>query len=328
MLKSKMIAVTGASGFVGRTLVRELLARGYQVRALVQCREKARAVLPRDPGLTFVVGDAKQDADVSELLRGCSACINLIGILREDRAKGKTFRELHVGVTRRLVQACEKAGVRRFLQMSALGASDTGAAEYQRTKFEAEACVRQSSLDWTIFRPSLIHGVDGEFIDQAASWCSGHVQPYIFLPYFRKLTEDKRVPLGSMNESDPLVQPVAVEDVAWAFGESLENPTTVGEVYNLAGPEVLSWPEMLEWIRDHTPGANHGLKPFGIPGKVAALGAKAAEAIGLSGLLPHDEGMALMGAQDSTATLDKARSHFKFSPRPFRTSFAAYAGQL
>lgn len=328
MLKSKTIAVTGASGFVGRTLVSELLARGFQVRALTQTREEARTRLPRNPALTPVLGDARSDADVTELVSGAAACINLIGIIRENRMEKKTFRELHVNVTRRLVHACEKSGTSRFIQMSALGASDTGAAEYQRTKFEGESIVRQSSLDWTIFRPSLIHGLGGEFIEQAADWCSGHVQPWIFLPYFRKMTEDKRVPLGSMNESDPLVQPVAVQDVAWAFAECLENPVTFGEIYNLAGPEVLSWPEMLEWIRDHAPGANPNIKPFGIPGKIAALGAKAAEFVGLGSLLPHDEGMALMGSQDSTATLDKARSHFKFSPRPFRSTFAAYASQL
>ena len=285
-------------------------------------------MLPRDPSLTLITGDARNDADVAELVNGAAACINLIGIIRENRAARKTFRELHVNATRRLVHACEKAGAARFIQMSALGASDTGVAEYQRTKFEGEAIVRQSQLDWTIFRPSLIHGLGGEFIEEAASWCSGHVQPWIFLPYFRKMTEDKRVPLGSMNESDPMVQPIAVQDVAWAFAESLDNPRAVGEVYNLAGSEVLSWPEMLEWIRDHTPGANAGLKPFGIPGKLAALGAKAAGLIGLGGLLPHDEGMALMGSQDSTASLDKARNHLKFSPRPFRSTFAAYAGQL
>jgi len=328
MLTQPTIAVTGGSGFVGRHVVVELLNRGYCVRVLVQNRQKAREALPRSGSLTLVSGDARNEGDVTELLTGADACVNLIGIIRENRLEKKTFRELHVNVTRRLVHACERLGVKRFVQMSALGASDTGEAEYQRTKFEGESIVRQSSLGWTIFRPSLIHGVGGEFIEQAASWASGHVQPWIFLPYFRKMTEDKRVPLGSMNESDPLVQPVAVEDVAWAFAESLENNLSVGEVYNLAGSEVLSWPEMLEWIRDHTAGSNHRLKPFGIPGKLAALGAKAAEFIGLGGLLPHDEGMAIMGSQDSIAALDKARTHLKFSPKPFRATFAAYAPQL
>ncbi len=328
MLTYSTIAVTGASGFVGRHIVTELLSRGCRVRALVQNREKARAALPKAGGLTLVTGDARKEDDVTELLSGADACINLIGIIRENRLEKKTFRELHVNVTRRLVHACERLGVKRFVQMSALGAAETGEAEYQRTKFEGEAIVRQSGLAWTIFRPSLIHGLGGEFIEQAASWASGHVAPWIFLPYFRKMTEDKRVPLGSMNESDPLVQPVAVQDVAWAFGESLENSASVGEVYNLAGSEVLSWPQMLEWVRDHTAGSNHRLKPFGIPGKLAALGAKAADLIGLGGLLPHDEGMALMGSQDSIAALDKARTHLKFAPKPFRATFAAYAPQL
>jgi len=323
------VAVTGASGFVGRYVVRELLARGHTVRALVRDSAKAREVLPKAPQL--VVGDVDDLDRVDALLKGADACVNLIGIIRETRPRGeraRTFQRLHVDATRRLVARCEALGVRRFLQMSALGVKPDGVSEYQRTKFEAESIVKLSTLAWTIMRPSLIHGPDGEFIKMAKGWVTGAGAPYIFLPYFTRGVQDYRVPLGPVDPVDPKIQPIAVEDVASAFAAALESPNAVGEIYNLAGGEVLTWPVMLRFIRDRTPGANERLQPWGLPGAVAAIAAKAASFIGLDRLLPFDAGQARMGAEDSIATTDKAREDLALDPRPFRAAFAAYAPQI
>lgn len=325
------VAVTGATGFVGRAVVRELLSRGHTVKALVRDRKKAAQVLPpSNAALTLVQGDIEDDRAVQELLTGVDACVNLIGIIREVRSAGKsqTFQRMHVGATRRLVSACEKGGVQRYVQMSALGVCDTGKAEYQRTKFEAEMIVRRSALEWTILRPGLIHGVDGEFMQMVKGWCTGLESPYVFLPYFRRTVEDTRVPLGPINEEDPRIAPVAVEDVAWAFAQVLETPASVGEVYNLTGPESMTWPEFLRFVRDRVHGGNSALQPFGIPANVAALAADGAALAGMSGLLPFDSGMAHMGAQDVLSSPEKAQKHLSFKPRPFRASFESYAHSL
>ncbi len=322
------VAVTGATGFVGRWVVRELLAKGYQVRALVRDRAKARRVLPES--VACVTGDVLDAARVDELLAGAQACINLVGIIREVRTPGntQTFEGLHTRAPRLLVDRCQALGVRRFVHMSALGVRDVGVSEYQRTKWEGEAAVRVSTLDWTIFRPGLIHGAEGEFMRLAKTWCTGHEAPWFFIPYFAREVEDLRVPLGSVTLTAPRVQPVAVQDVAVAFVRCLGTPATIGEIYNLVGPETLTWPELLGEVRDHVHGANRDLEPVGIPASAAAWGAKAASAVGLGALLPFDEGMARMGAEDSTASLDKVKTDLALNPAPFRAAFREYAHSI
>lgn len=326
------VAVTGSTGFVGRHMVRALLERGHTVRALVRSRSKAEMVLPRGKGdkLVLVAGDIGEARAVTELLEGADACINLLGIIREVRGRGvsQTFKKIHVEAARHLVHGCERGGVKRYLQMSALGVSDTGRSEYQKTKFEAETIVRLSTLDWTIFRPSLVHGPESEFIQMAKGWVTGRDAPWVFIPYFQRWVEDKRVPLGPMNKHDPVVAPVHVDDVAAAFCDALEKPESIGEIYNLVGSEELSFPEMLRWIRDHVPYGNASLEPFGIPGPFAAGVAKAAGFIGMGDTLPFDEGMALMGSENSRASLDKAVAHLGFTPRAFRGSFQKYAAEV
>lgn len=322
------IAVTGATGFVGRYIVRELVSRNHSVRALVRSREKARRVLP-ERSVTLVQGDISDPGRAEELVQGCNACINLLGIIREVRGgpgqRPQTFQRIHVDATRTLVNACQQRGVRRFLQMSAINASDTGVSEYQRSKFEAEMIVRLSDLDWTIFRPAIIHGKESEIVRLAQAWASGHGAPYFFMPYFTRAVEDKRVPLGPVDEHDPSIAPVLVNDVARAFADALENPKTIGEVYNLAGEEVLTWPQFLSYMRDHLPGAHPEQPVWGIPAPVAARAAAVAKQLGMGRMMPFDEGMALMGAQDATASLEKAREHLNWRPAPFRESFAKYA---
>lgn len=320
------VAVTGASGFVGRNMVRALLAAGYNVRGLVRDREKARQVLPGAAGkLQLVVGDVTDIRSVEELLQGTQACVNLVGIIREVKRKGQTFQRMHVDATRVLVTACEKVGVKRYLQMSAVGARDVGVAEYQHSKFEGEQIVRRSGLDWTIFRPSLIHGKDGEFVQQAQDWLKGEAQPYFFLPYFQGGALEQRIPLGDVNPRDPRIAPVAVEDVCAAFVRALKNEQTVGETYNLCGADVMTWPAMLTFMKENTPGSLP-LQPFGIPSWIAAIQAQAAGLVGLGQFLPFDAGMAKMGAEDSVADMRKTREELGMEFVGFKKTYVGYAG--
>jgi len=326
-----VVAVTGASGFVGRHVVMELLERGFKVRALVRSREDARAALRSAPGsLTLVQGDVLEDRAVDDLLTGggapVAACIHLVGIIRE--AHGQTFRRAHVEATRSVIEGCRRAQVDRYLHMSALGVSHEGATAYHRTKWEAEILVRASGLEWTIFRPGLILGPGSKFLEMAKGWVSGETPPYFFIPYFTRAVPDTRVPLGPMNREEPRIQPVYVGDVAKAFVGALDRAATVGEIYNLAGPEVMSWPALLTKLRDHLPGGTDTLHPFGVPSKHAATLARAAKFIGLGELLPFDEGMALMGGLDSTAELSKVRAHLGLSLRAVDETLPAYAASV
>ena len=321
----KTVAVTGATGFVGRHLCRELTARGHAVRALVRDQTKASRMLPASGAVEHVVGDAHDSDAVAKLVDGVDACAHLIGIIREAPA-GQTFHRIHAGATHRIVEACTRAGVRRYLHMSALGASPDGPAEYQKTKFEAERLVINSGLDWTIFRPGLIHGPDGEFFQQLKGWAEGRAQPFLFMPYFSRVQMNgPPTPFNPPRFEAPTVAPVYVGDVAKAFAEALDRPQAVREVFPLSGPELITWPEMLRTVRDTLPQGKKELRAVGVPGPIAAAQAKLASAVGLGQLLPFDEGMAAMGSRDSFADLHKAREMLGFDPEPFEQSLRRYA---
>lgn len=308
-----------------------MLQAGYSVRALVRSRDKAREVLPQSDRLSLVVGDVLEKGPLQELLRDAFGCIHLVGIIREKRGplggKPQTFQRMHVDATRHMVAQCQASGVKRFVQMSAMGVTDSGVSKYQRTKFEAEQIVRRSNLDWTVFRPGLIHGPGGEFTGMAVDWAGGNTPPFLFMPYFTRAVAMYRAPMDGGVDAVPVVAPVWVEDVAAAFVASLENQASVGEIYNLAGPESLSWIQLLEYIRDAAHGNPH-ITAWGIPSEPAAIAADIAGFVGLGGLLPFDGGMARMAAQDSVADTTKARTDLKLQFAPFRKTFAAYAEQL
>lgn len=332
MSSLKTIAVTGATGFVGRYVVRELLRRGYRVRALIRDMKKAREVFPDATGIEYVVGRALDGTSPAKLVHEADACINLIGIIRESRGDAagdpQTFQAMHVEVPRALTAACQEAGVKRFLHMSALGASPEGRAAYQRTKFEGEQVVRRTALEWTIFRPSFIHGAEGEFVQMVSDMCSGQAPPWYFIPYFGRPVVDDRVPLGGVHLEPAKIQPVAVEDVATAFAEALNRPQTIGEIYNLVGPDVFTWPEVLQFFRDTLPGASHNMPVAAVPGEASVKAAKVAKTLGLAGLLPFDEGQAIMAMEDSTSELHKVREHLGLTPRPFKQTVLEYAGSV
>ena len=174
------VFVTGASGFVGTAVVEELLSRSYGVNALTNRRDVKAA----GERLTVVKGDLFDPAALAKGMAGCSAVIHLVGIIMEDAAKGVTFEHIHHEGTVAVVDAARKAGVKRYVQMSALGSRADAVSDYHKTKFKAEQYVRASGLDWTIIRPSMIHGPHGEFMKMEADWARHKQPPFLFMPYF------------------------------------------------------------------------------------------------------------------------------------------------
>lgn len=326
------IAVTGASGFVGRHVIRELLSRGYQVRALVRDEEKARATLPNNRNLNLIVGDVLDRVSPGKLVEGAQACIHLIGIIREVRSPGgiaQTFRGMHVEATRAMLDACRDGGVNRFVQMSALGVSPDSPAEYATTKYEAEQLVKRSGLDWTIFRPTFIHGPDSELIGQIRKMATGDVAPWFVLPYFARMTDhEEGVILPRISLDAATVQPVHIDDVVAAFAESLSRPQSIGEIYNIVGGEKLDWRQTMEFLRDTLPNGDRSLTVIPVPATHASMIAKVAGIFGMGSLLPFDEGQPHMMARDGDAELNKLKAHFGINPRPFRSSVKSYAEQI
>ena len=220
------VFLTGGTGFVGSEVLRQLVAAGHAVRVLV--RPGSEGKLAVHDGVEIRHGDAADAATLDQALAGCDAVIHLIGIIREFPGRGITFERLHVAATRNVLAAAREQGVRRLLQMSANGTAPAADTGYHRTKWEAEQLVRDSGLDWTIFRPSLIFGKGGEFVTMLAD-------------LIRKLPV---VPV--IGDGQYRMQPVAVEQVAESFVRALAMPETVGQTYHLGGGESYSYDEILD----------------------------------------------------------------------------------
>jgi uncharacterized protein YbjT (DUF2867 family) len=333
MNQIKTVGVAGATGFVGRAVVGELLARGHSVRALARDPEKAGEVLPtEDERLDVVIGAGTDRGVLDSLVAGADACVNCVGIIREVRGWGgggaQTFDHIHVQVPTALGEACVRAGANRFVQISALGAKADGETAYLRTKHAGEEAIFASGLDATILRPGLIHGEHGEFIRMAADWARGSRAPWKFMPYFTRQGPGEVRGDFANKTIHPSVQPVAVDDVARAVCECLSRPETIGEIYNLLGSEALTWPEMLSEIHDRAGGTIENLKPWGVESMDAAMVARAAGFVGLGALLPFDEGMAVMGGQDAVGETVKVREHLGIEPAGFRESLGAYVDRI
>ncbi len=303
------IFVTGASGFVGGALVDELLARDYEVNALVHRRK----INLDDRRVKNIEGGLFDARVLEESMKGCAAVIHLVGIIMEKPRAGITFERIHFEGAKNVVDAAKRAGVRRYVHMSALGARPDAVSEYHKTKFRAEEYVRASGLDWTIFRPSLIHGPKGEFMQMEAQWARHRAPAPIFfmpvMPYFGGAKAGK-------------LQPVYVGDVARAFVDALQKPDTLGEVYLLGGNEVVTWPELHQTLAQAVVGHKRLVASMPVPM------AKALAAVGIGGLLGFNRDQVIMSQEDNTCDLGKFVRDFGWEPRPFRETVATYAREL
>jgi NADH dehydrogenase len=225
-LKVTTICLFGGSGFVGRHICHRLTARGYRVRVPTRDRERAKELLLL-PTVDVVQADAHDSADMARVIHGADAVMNLIGVLHDGRGR-QSFDEAHVGLARKITEACRDSGVRRYLHMSALNADRAGPSAYLRTKGEAESIVQAAQLDVTIFRPSVIFGPGDRFLNLFASL-------------------QRLLPVVVLGSPGARFQPVFVEDVAEAFIASLDDVRTFGQTYDLCGPSVYTLRELVQY---------------------------------------------------------------------------------
>ena len=244
------IIVLGGTGFVGRLLVKRLAAEGHQLTLLSRnLASHFDRLLP--PEVVLCEMDVYDPEVLRRAIVGADAVINLVGILNEHGDNGRGFKRAHVDLTKLVIAACQLSGVRRLLQMSSLNAG-RGDSYYLKSRGEAEAAVKASGLQWTIFEPSVIFGMgDGLFTRFGALL--------------------KHLPVLPLACADAKFAPVYVGDVVAAFSRSLRDSKTIDEVYELYGPEVLSLKQIVQMSARQL-----GLKRLVVPlpdllGRVQAL---------------------------------------------------------
>jgi len=229
-MQYKNICLLGGTGFVGSHLAARLAQQGVSVKIITRYRQASKS-LQVMPSVHLVEADCHDPAALEREFQGMDAVINLVGILNEKGSKGEGFRHAHVELTRKVLDAMQKAGVNRLLQMSALGAAAGGPSHYLRSKGEAEGLILVHSnpaLEPTIFQPSTIFGHGDSFINRFAGLLR-------LLPIF---------PLACPNSR---MQPVFVGNVVEAFLRALEDRQTIGQRYELGGPEIMTLKEIVAY---------------------------------------------------------------------------------
>ena len=233
-MASPRVLVLGGSGFVGRQVCEQLARLGWRITVPTRRAVHAAAVQSL-PGLTVLEASVHNEADLARLMPGHDAVVNLVAVLHGDQAR---FEQVHVDLPAKIARAMKKAGVQRLVQVSALGADARGPSMYQRSKAQGETVLHGAGLQLTVLRPSVIFGAEDKFLNLFADLQA--IAPFM--------------PLAG---SKTRFQPVWVGDVARAVVTCLQKPDTIGQTYELCGPDVLTLGELVQRAGQWA-GVNHG----------------------------------------------------------------------
>lgn len=290
------VLVAGASGFLGKHLLTRLQARGHLVRGL--CRRPPPA--SEEPRLGWWAADVTDPDRLAGAARDCHVLVNLVGIAEES---GQSFQAVHCGGTRNLLAEARRAGVERFVFVSASGAHRGAARAFCRTKHEAEEEVRAADVPHVIFRPSVIYGPHDHFTTALVTLLKR-------LPVFPVLG------VGSLR-----LQPVAIEDVTDAFTQAVERPDVADRTFELAGPERLKFTKIVRIVARtlglHRPVVNLPMPP-------TRMAVRLVERFGLPAPLTPQQLDLFREAARLTRWDNPLRTVFRLEPLPFRVAVADY----
>jgi len=241
-----LVTVFGGSGFVGTQAVRHLAKAGWRIRVAVRNPNLAyRMRLLGDVGQIDVVqANVRNVPSLERALDGATVSLNLVGVLYETGRQG--FQAVHVMGARNVAEAARTMGVERVIQMSSIGADPESASRYARTKAEGEAAVRAIYSDAAVVRPSIVFGQGDGFFNRFAA-------------------------MAQMSPVLPLIgggltrfQPVFVGDVGQALARIVTDDTSAGRTFELGGPAVCTFRELMELMLRET-GQRRLLLPIPFP---------------------------------------------------------------
>jgi NADH dehydrogenase len=253
-MRNRRTAVLGGSGFIGRYVVQRLAARGDVVP--VGCRHAEEAKFLMTFGLVGQIAAIRVAIDDEALLpaflAGSEGLVNCVGILQERGSQ--TFERAHHLGPARMARLAREAGVERLVHISAIGADPRSPSAYARTKAAGEAAVRDAFPTATILRPSVVFGPEDQFFNRFAAIAM--ISPV--------------VPV--IGGGQTRFQPVYVGDVADAVLKCLEDPATAGRTYELGGPKIYSFRELIELLLNEIRRKRILVDlPFGVAGFQARL---------------------------------------------------------
>ena len=230
----RLVTVFGGSGFVGRYVVRALAKDGWRIRVAMRRTNIAPELrVMGDVGqIELMQANIRYPDSVARTLQGAEAVVNLVGVLFESGKQG--FAALHTAAARSLAEQAAGLGIKRFVQVSAIGADATSPSEYGRTKAAGEAAVRAAIPSAAVVRPSIVFGPEDDFFNRFAGLAA--ISPVLPL----------------IGGGATRFQPVYAGDVGAAVAAALGDPAEVGRTFELGGPGVYTFRQLLELMLRET----------------------------------------------------------------------------
>ncbi|UCD94900.1 MAG: complex I NDUFA9 subunit family protein [Candidatus Zixiibacteriota bacterium] len=220
------IAITGATGFVGGHLVKALSEKGHSLRLLSHRRHLAENAIK---SVEVVRGDVHDPESLTSIFESIDAVYHLVGIIAET--KTLTFDRTVAEGTKNVVSACVDQGIRRIIYLSAAGTSPNAASKYHKTKWIAEEAIRNSGIQYTIFRPSVIFGLDDGFVSMLVRIISGF----------------PLVPI--IGDGRYQMQPVYIDDLVRIMSQAPENEKSLNKTIEVGGPERFQYREIVSILK-------------------------------------------------------------------------------
>ena len=227
-MKNQICTILGGGGFIGRYLVRNLTKKNY--RCIIPTRnsfQKGYLKTQATPGAIELINwNSNNFGRVKEAINNSDIVINLIGILYET--KKQKFKDIHVGIPEAISKVCSESDVKKFIHVSAIGASENSKSIYQRSKYQGETKALNNFKNTVIVRPSVVCGTEDNFTN-----------------LFSKLSFSPVIPVVGINYK---FQPILVSDVADAIMQVIENKNNEGKIYEIGGPKIISFGDMVKSI--------------------------------------------------------------------------------
>jgi NADH dehydrogenase len=292
---ARIVTVIGATGFVGRHVVERLVEDGYVVRAVSR---RGRRLPEWGSPVHALAADVESGAGIGSAVVGADAVVHLAAIPRESGVR--TFERVNVDGVAHVLAAMHAAGVRRLVHISVLGVTDDAHYRYLSSRWRSEQLVRSSGLDWVILRPSLLFGRGDGFFSLVATtlrwWSPGVVA----------------IPAAG----EARFQPLAVSDLALAVERCLVEPQRTCQMYELGGPQYLTYPQIVDAVMDAT-----GVRRLKLSVPVPLLRWLTAVTDRLLPIFPvsHDQVMSL--GRPNHTDIDAFQHAFGTPPLPFDLSY-------